>query len=345
MRVLVTGANGHIGANTVRSLFKRGYEVVPFVRRNADMRGIKECGLPHAYGDVVDYDSLLVAIQGCEAVVHLAGVYLMWSKDPEKISQTACIGTKNIFMAAREAGVERLVFTSSMAAVGYSRDRNAIIAVDHWNETPKTAYYRAKTESECLALELSDDYNVPTVRLCPTFVLGPYDYRLTPSTKNIVDLINGKVPAWEGGSNYVHVEDVAEAHAEAIKKGEAGGRYIVGGKNLHLKELSAIIEGVTGVRPIYLGITGPLAELSGAVLGSIGALLGKEPPYDRAIVQDMVGWYGYFDCSETNQTFGLEPQSAEEVIQETVRWLLYLGVIKSKVANRISAKFPPSPDW
>lgn len=345
MRVFVTGANGHIGSNTVRCLLARGHEVAPFVRQHADLQGIEKLGLNCLYGDVRDYEALLPAIQGCEAVIHLASIYQMWSMDAHRIEQTACVGTENVFQAASEAGIKRVVFVSSMAAVGYSRDPNGICTPVQWNQEPKTAYYRAKTESERLAVELSEAYRVPTIRICPTYVLGPYDYRLTPSTKSILDLINGRVTAWEGGSNYVHVGDVADALAKAVEMGEVGQRYIVGGDNLHMKELLSLLEEVTGVRPIYVGITGPLAEISGSILGMIGALVRKQPPYDRAIVQDMVGWYGYFDCSETNRVFSLQPQSADRVIRDTVRWLLYLGVIKTKVADRISEIYPPDPAW
>ena len=117
-RILVTGANGHIGANTVRSLLRRGYDVVPFVRTTSDVRGLEKLGLSYQYGDVMDYPSLVRAVDGCDAIIHHATMYRLWAKNPEDILQPAIVGTQNVFKAAQETQVRRLVYTSSVAAVG-----------------------------------------------------------------------------------------------------------------------------------------------------------------------------------------------------------------------------------
>jgi dihydroflavonol-4-reductase len=344
-RILVTGANGQIGANTIRSLIRHGYQVVPFVRGNGDLRGIEQLKLDYAYGDVMDYASLAKASANCDAIIHHAAVYRMWTKNRDEVLQTSLVGTRNIYKAAHHAGVRRLIYTSSMAAVGNSSQPDRLRTATDWNENPQTAYYVAKTEAERMALNLSEEYGVPTVRLCPTLVLGPYDYRITPSTKSILDFVNRRLTTWEGGSNYVHVSDVAEAHVAALKKGMPGERYIVGGDNLHMKELAIIIEKITGAKPIHLGITGPLTEISGILLGALGWISGIEPPYDRAIARDLVGRYAYYDCGQTYTTFGIEPHGAEEVIRDTVRWLLFLGKVKPAVVRRIGDALPPDPEW
>ena len=343
--IFVTGANGHIGSNTVRSLLRRGYEVVPFVRSTSDLRGIEKLGLTYRFGDIRDYPSLLTAIDGCEAIIHHATVYRMWAKNPDDILQPALEGTRNIFKAAKEAGIGRMIYTSSMAAVGYLRRPVGLQTEADWNEHAKSPYYIAKTKSEREALRLSEEYDIPTIRLCPTLVTGPYDYRITPSTKGIIDFINKTGTTYEAGTNYVHAYDVGEVHAMALEKGQPDARYIVGGDNVHLKEVSALITKLTGVKPGHLGITGPVAELVGSVAGFASKITGSEPPFDRNIIHDVVGWYGYFDCSLTNRTFGISPRGAEEVIKDTIRWLLFLGKIKSEVAKQISSTFPPDPDW
>lgn len=344
-RVLVSGANGHIGANTVRSLLRRGYEVVPFVRSTSNLRGIDKLGLSYRYGDVMDFPSLLEAAQGCDAIIHHATVYRMWARNPDDILQPAMVGTDNIFRAAREAGIRRLVYTSSMAAVGYLSEPVGLMPATAWNEAAKSPYYIAKTRSEREALRLSEEYGIPTIRLCPTHVVGPFDYGITPSTRTILNYVNKTGTTFEGGTNYVHVFDVGEVHALAVERGEPGSRYIVGGDNLHLKELSALITQLTGVKPAHLGITGPVAEMVGTLVGFTSKFTGSEPPFDGKVIHDVVGRYGYFDCSPTNQTFGITPRGLKDVVSDTIRWLLFLGKIKPEVAGRISADFPPDPDW
>ncbi len=234
-RILVTGANGHIGANTIRSLLRHGHEVVPFVRRNADLRGIEKLGLSYRYGDIRDRESLAAAVEGCDVVIHLAAVVKTWSKNPDEIIQPTLSGTRNIFSAAKQAGIMRLIYTSSVAAVGSAPSPGTVRTELDWNEDAQNPYYVAKVRSEREALRLSETLAVPTIRLCPAYVLGPYDYRITPTTAAIVDLINGTRPTWEGGWNIVDVRDVAEAHAAAVDCGEPGARYVVGGANLELR--------------------------------------------------------------------------------------------------------------
>jgi len=345
MRVLVTGANGHLGANTVRSLLQFGYEVVPFVRTTSNLRGIEKLGLPCRYGDVLDEVSLCEAAAGCDAIIHHATVYRLWARDTSEILQPALEGTKNIFKAARDNGVRRMVYTSSIAACGYSRDPSGLRNESDWNGAAKSPYNRAKTRSEQEAVRLSEAYGVPTIRLCPALVLGPYDYGMTPSTKIIRDFINRTGTTYEAGMNFVHVSDVAKAHALALEKGEPGERYIVGGDNVHLKDISSRITALTGVKPGHLGFKGPVAEAIGMLAGGAARLTGKEPPFTREIVQDLVGWYAYFDCGKAEKTFGFKPRGIEAVLTDTIRWLLFLGKLDARVAERTGPRFPPDPGW
>ena len=154
-RDLVTGANGHIGATTIRSLLRRGHEVIPFVRTESDLRGIQKLGLEMVYGDVRDYDSLAAAAQGCQAIIHLASVYRMWVKDPAEIMDPACCGTENIFRVARQVGIERMIYTSSVVAVGTLHKPEGLRTPSDWIEDPKATYYIAKADSERLALKLA----------------------------------------------------------------------------------------------------------------------------------------------------------------------------------------------
>ncbi len=143
-RVLVTGANGHIGSNTVRSLLKQGDEVVAFVRCTADLRGIERLGVETCYGDVTDENSLLAAMQGCEVVIHHAAVYKTWAKDPDEIMRPALTGTENVLRAAKKAGIRRLVYTSTILTMEPTRDPDKMISPDSWQHDALGVYPRAK---------------------------------------------------------------------------------------------------------------------------------------------------------------------------------------------------------
>ncbi len=344
-RVLVTGANGQIGCHTIRSLLRRQYEVIPFVRPTSDLRGLQKLGLEYRFGDVMDYPSLAAAAGGCDVIIHLAAVYRVGGKHPEEIMQPAMIGTQNVFRAAKENGVRRLVYTSSVAAVGSLPRPRGVLTEADWNPRPLLPYMVAKTQSERLAVRLSEELGIPTVRLCPTTVCGPYDYRISPSNAPIRIMANGEAPTVEGGNNYVHAYDVGEAHAAAVERGEPGGRYIVGGAHLHVKEVAAIVAGFTGETPKHIGLPRPLF-LGVVALGDMAARVrGREPRFDSIALREVYARYNYYDCSLGWRTFGLTPRGPEEVVADTLRWLLFLGKLRPEVAARLASWLAPDPDW
>jgi dihydroflavonol-4-reductase len=161
----------------------------------------------------------------------------------------------------------------------------------------------------------------------------------------VLDLINGTITTYEGGWNLVDVRDVAEVHAAAVEMGELGRRYIVGGENLHERDIAQLIQELAGVIPRHIGITGPLAYLIASCVELGSKLTGTEPPYTRSVVHDMIGRYAYYDCTPTYETFGLSPRPAREAVRECVRWLLFVDKIDPGVAARISDALPPDPEW
>lgn len=345
MRVLVTGANGHIGSNTIRSLLVRGHEVVPLVRQGADMRGLEGLELECRFGDALDAGSLASAAQGCDAIVHTAAVYKMWARDHAEIIGPALAGARSVLEATRRSGARRVVYTSSAAAIGYSYSPDAVRTESDWIEDARNPYFVAKAQSEREAVRLAESFGVELVRLCPTVVVGPYDYRITPSTQIVLDLVNRRTTTWQGGLNIVDVRDVADVHAAAVEAGEPRARYIVGGTNLHSREIGGIIRGLTGVAPRHMGAGRTLSLLfAGAV--ELGArIFGSQPFIDRSTVHEIVGRYGYFDSSAAEQTFGLRPRGVEEAIRDCIRWLLHIGKIKPSVAQSMPESLGPDPGW
>jgi len=344
-RILITGANGHLGANTVRRLLHHGHEVVPFVRHNADLRGIEKLGLAYRYGDIMDCESLTTAADGCDVIIHTATLVKTWAKNPDEIMQPAFVGTRNVFTAAQQTGIRRLVYTSSVGAVGPAQSPNTLHTELDWHEEAQNPYYVAKLRSEQEALHLSETLAVPTIRLCPAQVLGPYDYRITPSTAVILGFINGTQRSWEGGWNIVDVRDVAEVHAAAVDCGEPGKRYVVGGTNLRLTEVGQIVKRLTGITPKHFGGGRKLSLLIGYLFELGARVTGSPPAMSWSSAHADIERYWYFDSTRTNRTFGLVPRGDEETIRDCIRWLLHLGAIRAPLPRHFSDKLAPDSEW
>jgi dihydroflavonol-4-reductase len=344
-KVLVTGANGHLGANTLRALLARGYEPVPFVRQGADLRGIEKLGLAYRYGDVMDAASVAAAAAGCEMIVHTAAVYLNWARNPDDIMRPSVVGTRNVFRAAKQTGVQRLVFTSSTNAVGFSARPDDVRTEMDWNDDAQNAYSVAKVRGEREAIRLAEELSIPTLRICPSGIVGMYDYRITPSTALILDMVNGNGFSWRGALNFVDVQTVAAAHAAALETGAPGQRYIVCGDNLDSRQIAQIVERLTGVKSRHLPL-GRSAALAVGSLMDVGArLTGRKPTFSRSLAYEVVERYGLYDGSLANRTFGLHPLAAEAAIRNTICWLLYLGKVTTKLPPVVLDRFPPDPAW
>ena len=336
MKVLVTGANGHIGANVVRELLQQGHQVKAFVRQGANLDGLAGLAVEFAYGDVMNLVSLQPAAKGCDAIIHLAAVYKTIAKTAEEIVEPAVQGSRNIFIAAKEAGIKRIVYTSSIASIGFSTSPTEMRNGNDWNEDAQNSYYVAKTQSEKVAQQLSRDYEIELIVLCPAIVLGPYDYRVTPSNQLVMDWLNGLGQTYRGGLNLVDVRDVAAAHVAALTKGESRKRYIVGGDNLEVKEIGRLIKKLAGVAPLHLPTPRGLTLVFAAVVEWVSRRLGIRPLFTRDLVYEVVERYGFYDCSETNRTFGIKPRTAEQCLQGSIAWLVKMGRVKKSVCEKIT---------
>jgi dihydroflavonol-4-reductase len=345
VRILVTGANGHLGANVVRSLLQRGYEVVPLVRTMSDLRGLRALNLTYAYGDVTDERSVVAAAAGCEAIIHTAAVYQLQTREPEAIMRPALAETRHVLNAAKAVGVRRVIYTSTVWAVGLSTDPVVRLAAKDWNEHSRNPYAVAKTQAEKEAWRLAEELAIPLIVICPNAVVGQYDYRMTPSSRTLRDLVNGAQFTIDSGYAFVDVRDVAEIHARAVAGGEPGKRYIVAGENLLLRELGELVGHLTGFTPRHIGLgRGPFYVA--AVLAELAARVrNSEPPFTRKLVHDMVRRYMFDDCRATWETFDYQPRGAEEMVSDAIGWLLYRGEIRADRAAQLAGNFPPDPEW
>ncbi|WP_250657830.1 NAD-dependent epimerase/dehydratase family protein [Alkalimarinus coralli] len=335
MKVLVTGANGHIGANVVRALLKQGHQVRGFIRQASDTQGIDGLDIELFYGDVMNADSLQQAAIGCDAIIHLAAVYKTIAKTADEIVEPAIEGAKNVFAAANKAGITRIVYTSSVASIGFSYDPNAKRTGNDWNDDPHNPYYIAKTKSEQAAQALAKQYGIHLVVICPAIVLGPYDYRITPSNQMIMDWVNGKGQTYVGGLNFVDVRDVADIHVAALTKGENTHRYIAGGENMEVKAAGQLIKKLTGVKPLHLGMSRKVTLLTAKVVESLCKLTGVTPPFTYDLVYEVAERYAYYEFQDTIDTLGVKPRNAEDALKGCIQWLLDNNKIKPSIAAKV----------
>lgn len=341
MDVLVTGANGHVGSHTVAALVEAGHQVKALVREGADLSALSNVDVTLCRGDIMNAASLDKAVAGCEVVVHLAAVYKTWAKEAATIVEPALRGTENLFTAAQKAGVRRVVFTSSIAAVGVSK-RPVLRDADDWNEDARNPYYVAKTESERAARALANTMGMELVVLCPSLVLGRLDYRMTPSTELIYCLANGQLPyavTYPGGTNLVDVGDVALAQVKAVEQeGVAGRRFLVTSDNLESREIGRIIQQATGrfvpyvplLREPTLTLLNPLEKLQKSV--------GMRPLVPASLLHENVKRWAWYDSSATWLQFEHRPKSAEQTIAHCLDWLLEQRLLRRKVAQYWEAK-------
>ncbi|MFQ5933652.1 MAG: hopanoid-associated sugar epimerase [Dehalococcoidia bacterium] len=321
MKALVTGATGFIGGNLVRELIGDGLQVRALVRPDSDITALSGVDVEMVSGDLLDVESLEKAVAGCEALFHVAALYRLWTRDPTSYDRANVQGTRNVLEAALKAEIRRVVYTSTAAVFGHWKggllpNENSKVALDEMVD----GYHRSKYKAESQALEYCSK-GMELVVVNPTAPVGPWDVKPTPTGKVILDFLRGRVPAYiDAGLNLVHVRDVARGHILALQKGRPGERYILGNRNVTLKELFRILAPLAKRRAPSVRLPYWLV-LSTAYLDhwvSVG-LLKKEPLVPLAGVQ-MARAPMYFDSTKAVQELGLPQTPVEEALEEAVAW-------------------------
>ena len=251
MKTLVTGASGFIGSAVVRKLLGRGREVRCYLEPGAPRKNLDGLDVEILEGDVNDRARIAAALKGCDQLFHLAAIYAIWLPDPSKIYEVNVEGTKTVLWAAYKANLEKVVYTSSIAAVGRREDgspsdESVAFSTKDWDDG--NAYIRSKWLSERDALRFAAE-GLPLVVVNPAFPFGERDIGPTPTGGFIVGALKGKVPGYmEGGFCAIDVEDVAEGHVRAGERGRVGERYILGNHNVTWKGFFDEVAGVAGVK-------------------------------------------------------------------------------------------------
>ena len=325
---LVTGATGLVGSAVVRALLRKGQQIRVLVRPTSDRRNLAGLAIEIAEGSLEQPESLARAVTGCRYVYHVAADYRLWVPDPEPMFRTNVVGTRDLMIAALEAGVERVIYTSSVATLGLIPEGSAD------EETPSRAedmigpYKRSKFEAEEIVRNLARDRGLPVVIANPSTPVGPGDLKPTPTGRMILEAARGQMPAFvDTGLNIVHVDDVAEGHLAAAEKGRIGERYILGGENMSLAEILAQVSLAAGGRAPSLrlphGMLYPVAV--GAELAA--RLTGREP----LITLDGVRLSRkkmYFSSEKASRELGYRPRPAREAIVDAVSWFRANGYLR-----------------
>jgi dihydroflavonol-4-reductase len=330
-KALVTGGTGFIGSHVVRRLLSEGITVRCLVRSNSKRANLAGLNVEITEGDLSDVGFLRMALVGCQMLFHVAADYRLWARDPGEMARTNVQGARNILEAAKTSKLERIVFTSSVAAVGRPAN-NGHLGIGREDLDPPAdqqvgPYKQSKFESDLLA-RLYAREGLPVVIVNPAAPIGSQDIKPTPTGKMVVDFLNGKMPAYvDTGMNFVDVEDVAAGHWLAAQKGKVGERYILGNQNMTLKEFLETVARIAGRPAPRFKIPYAVAFMAGAVSTGLSYLTGKDPliPLDGV---RMAHAPMYYDSSKAVRELGLPQTPIASAIEKAIRWFRQNGYTK-----------------
>ena len=327
-KVFLTGASGFVGSAVARALAQRGYRPVALVRPTSDRRNLKDFPGSIAEGDIRDEASVRRAIAGARYVFHVAADYRLWAPDPEEIVRNNREGTRIVMEAALAAGVERVVYTSSVATLLPKADRPADENDPAAPEQAVGAYKRSKVIAERLVEQLAVERGLPAVIVNPSTPIGPRDTRPTPTGRIIVEAANGRMPAFvDSGLNLVHVDDVAEGHVAALERGRIGERYILGGQDETLAGVLRAIAGLVGRKPPTIRIArAPLFPMAWAN-EQIARLTGKDPFLTLDSLR-MAKHHMFFSSAKAERELGYRARPYQEALSDAIGWFREAGMIR-----------------
>ncbi|MDP9338662.1 MAG: NAD-dependent epimerase/dehydratase family protein [Acidobacteriota bacterium] len=335
MTTLVTGAAGFLGSHVARQLVGRGEAVRVLVRASSSNRAISDLPLEYVTGDLRDQVSLHRAMQGVQKVFHVAADYRLWAKNPQDIYDSNVGGTKNLLAAAKQANVERLIYTSTVATIAVDRPQLPDEFTDAKLDEMIGHYKRSKWMAEQEVLQAARG-GFPAIVAMPTTPVGPWDWKPTPTGKIIVDFLNGKIPGYvETGLNFVGVEDCAAGHLLVAEKGEIGERYLLGAENLTLKQVLDLLAKLTGLPAPSFKIPHAIALGVAYAETALSRLMGREPqiPVEGVkIAQHLM----FVDCKRAQQELGFRPEAVAAAFERAARWYEKNGYVSPRRIKRMA---------
>jgi dihydroflavonol-4-reductase len=335
---LVTGATGLVGSAVARKLAAEGFKVRALVRPGSPRFQLDGLELDFAAGDIRDAESVRRAMTGVRYVFHVAADYRLWARDPREIFAANVDGTRIVMQEAIRAGVERVVHTSSVATLalrpdGSPADETVPLGVEHGIG----AYKRSKIAAERLVEAMVAEEALPAIIVNPSTPIGPRDVKPTPTGRIIVEAARGRMPGYlDTGLNLVHVDDVAEGHIAALKRGVVGERYILGGENVLLADMLAEIAGMVGRRPPRWRIPHAAVIPIAYAAEAAARLTGREPFTTRDGLR-MAQHHMFFTAAKAQRDLGFRARPYRAALDDAIRWFSAAGYLDRKRKPQASA--------
>lgn len=331
MTTLVTGATGFVGAAVVRNLIAHGYAVRVLVRPAGDRRNLAGLAVEIVEGDLRDDASLARALAGTRALFHAAADYRLWAPRPQELYDVNVTATERLMRLAMEAGVARIVYTSSVATLKLREDGAPSTEADAASLADMVGHYkRSKFLAEAAVSRLCDEEGLPAVIVNPAAPVGPGDVKPTPTGQTIVDAANGRIPAYlDTGLDLVHVDDVADGHRLAFEQGQIGRRYVLSGTPMSLAEILREVAGLVGRRPPSVRLPYAVAWCAGAASEGLARLTGKPPAVPLEGVR-MARKFMYFSSARAQAELGYQARPATDAIADAVAWFRDNGYIVAR---------------
>jgi dihydroflavonol-4-reductase len=328
MKVLITGSSGFIGAAVTRAALAHGDEARVVVRPTSDLKNLEGLPVETFHGDLQDPQSLKKALAGCQGLYHVAAHYALWDQDPATFYKINVEGTKNLLSAAEEAGVARIVYTSTIGAIGLPANgglgNEALFPT--WAQL-SGHYKRSKFLAEQEVLKMARQ-GLPVIIVNPTAPVGERDVKPTPTGQIIVDFMRRRMLAYiETGMNLVDVDDVALGHIRAMERGRVGERYILGNQNFSLREIFQMLSRLTGIPAPRVRLPWRLVLPLAHVNQWIANLMTHRPPRIPLEGVRMAKYRMHYDCTKARQELALPQTPVETALKKAVQWFCQHGYI------------------
>ena len=330
-QVLVTGASGFVGSAVAKALIEAGFPVRALVRPTSPRAQLDGVDVAFAEGDLRDAESVRRAMAGVRYVFHVAADYRLWARDPREITEVNVAGTRTIMSEALRAGVERIVYTSSVATLTLNAEGLPVDESLPLEEAKAIgAYKRSKVAAERLVEAMIANDRLPAIIVNPSTPIGPRDVKPTPTGRIIVEAARGRIPGFvDTGLNLVHVDDVAAGHLAALHQGRIGERYILGGENVQFSDMLADICAIVGRRPPRWRFPIPMVMPLAYAAEGLARVTGREPFVTRDGLR-MAKYRMFFNAAKAERELGFRARPYREGLADAVKWFGQAGYLKKR---------------